>query len=99
MSEPKPVLLLDPTVRQEPRESSQRAPRLASLDGATIGLLANGKTHGMAILDHVLANLEKDYAVADTVRVEKSDASMPVPEGDLAMMAERCQAVIAAIGD
>lgn len=47
--------ILDPTLRS-PVEAATvaRASRKRSLDGATIGLLANSKSNGMALLDRIV---------------------------------------------
>jgi len=46
--------ILDPTLRAPAATTTMpRAPRKTSLDGVTIGLLANGKSNGMALLERV----------------------------------------------
>ena len=92
--------ILDPTLRSPAAEAAvARAPRKASLDGATIGLLANGKSNGMALLDRIVERLHERHRIGDVVRVAKTNASAPVIDGDAEMLAGRCAAVITAIGD
>ena len=92
--------ILDPTLRS-PVEAAMvaRASRKRSLDGATIGLLANGKSNGMALLDRIVERLGERHRIGDVVRVAKNTASAPVTEGDAEMLAGRCAVVITAIGD
>jgi hypothetical protein len=73
--------------------------RKRSLDGATIGLLANSKSNGMALLDRIVERLRERHQIGEVVRVAKTNASAPVTEGDAQMLAGRCAVVITAIGD
>jgi hypothetical protein len=93
------IRILDPTLRMQAPRASARAARPARLAGASLGLLANGKTHGMAFLDRVAQQLSARQGVTDLVRVTKANASAPVPAGDAALLAARCAAVVTAIGD
>jgi hypothetical protein len=91
--------ILDPTLRPLPSRAAARAPRPARLAGATLGLLANGKTHGMAFLDRVAQHLVERHGIAGVVRVTKPNASAPAPPDDAARLAAACAAVVTAIGD
>lgn len=92
--------ILDPTLRSPAAEAGvARAPRKGSLDGATVGLLANGKSNGMALLDRIVERLRERHQIGDVVRVAKSNASAPVTDDDALVLAGRCTAVITAIGD
>lgn len=92
--------ILDPTLRPPAAEAVvARAPRKSSLDGATLGLLANGKSNSMALLDRVVERLRERHRIGHVVRVAKSNASAPVIDTDADMLAGRCAAVITAIGD
>jgi hypothetical protein len=92
--------ILDPTLRPPAAVAlTPRAPRLPSLDGVTIGLLANGKSNGMALLDRLVERLGTRHRIGEVVRVAKTNASAPVSESDARMLAGRCRAVITAIGD
>ena len=91
--------ILDPTLRATPPRSAARARRPARLDGAVLGLLANGKTHGLAFLERVAERLAERHGVVEVVRATKSNASAPASADDAAMLAKRCAAVITAIGD
>ncbi|MET0852663.1 MAG: hypothetical protein ABW020_16105 [Candidatus Rokuibacteriota bacterium] len=92
--------ILDPTLSDTTAPAARpRAPRPASLAGATIGLLANGKSNGMALLDRVAERLRERHAIGDVLRVAKTNASAPVADEDAALLAKHCAAVITAIGD
>jgi hypothetical protein len=91
--------ILDPTSGGAPSASHAHAPRPAALRGATIGLLANGKSNGMLLLDRIAERLRERDAIAEVVRVSKTNASAPVAEEDAMLLAKHCVAVITAIGD
>ena len=91
--------ILDPTVGSPTSASLTHAPRPTALRGATIGLLANGKSNGMLLLDRIAERLRERDAIADVVRVSKTNASAPVAEEEAALLAKHCAAVITAIGD
>jgi hypothetical protein len=90
--------ILDPTLRTVRPRPAARAPRPPSLSGATLGLLANGKTHGMAFLERVAEHLCAHHDVGKLVRVTKPNAFAPARPEDTALLAG-CAAVITAIGD
>ena len=92
--------ILDPTLRAPAATTTTpRAPRKTSLDGVTIGLLANGKSNGMALLERVMERLAARHAIVEVVRVAKTNASAPVKEEDAELLAKCCAAVVTAIGD
>ena len=91
--------ILDPTLRAVPPRPAVRALRPPPLAGATLGLLANGKTHGMVFLERVAEGLRARHGVAELLRVTKANASAPARLDDAALLAKRCAAVITAIGD
>ena len=93
------IRILDPTLRASVPSRASAALRPASLEGATIGLLANGKSNGMAILDRVAEILRDRHGVGEIVRMAKTNASVPVGEEDAKDLARRCAAVVTAIGD
>ena len=91
--------ILDPTLRAVPRRAAARASRPARLSGATLGLLANGKTHGMVFLERVAEHLRARHDVEGLVCVTKANPSAPARSEDTALLATRCAAVVTAIGD
>jgi len=94
------IRILDPTLGSAPATAVvPRAPRPFSLAGVTLGLLANGKSNGMALLDNVALHLQARHGVAEIVRIAKTNASAPVPDEDAEVLAKRCALVVTAIGD
>ena len=91
------IIVLDPTVA--PGGAPIRvAPSLASLAGARIGLLDNGKVNVDRFLDHVDALLRSRHGVAEVLRRRKPNMSAPAPDAMLAELAA-CDAVVSAVGD
>jgi len=94
------IRILDPTLATAAAPATApRAPRAATLRGATLGLLANGKANGMALLDRIALHLQERHGVDQVVRVEKTNASAPVRDEDAELLVKRCAAVVTAIGD
>ena len=91
--------ILDPTQRAVPPRTAARAPRPPRLAGATLGLLANGKTHGMVFLERVAEHLRARHDVGELVRVTKANPSAPAQAEDTARLAAQCAVVVTAIGD
>ena len=92
--------ILDPTLRVAGAASvTALAPRPPRLGGARIGLLANGKSNGMALLDRIAEILRERHAIGEVMRVAKTNASVPVSEEDAEELAKHCVAVVTAIGD
>ena len=89
--------ILNPTP-ERPAESASRAPALADLAGARIGLLDNSKIRVDRFCDFTEEILRAEYGVAEVVRRRKRNASAPAPDeimGDLLA----CDGVISAVGD
>jgi hypothetical protein len=94
------IRILDPTLGRAPAAATTpRAPRPAALSGVTLGLLANGKSNGMALLDRIAVHLRTRHGVTEVVRVAKTNASAPVLEEDAELLAKRCAVVVTAVGD
>jgi hypothetical protein len=93
------IRILDPTLRATSPAAASAAPRPTALAGATVGLLANGKSNGMAILDRIAEILRERHGIGEVVRVAKTNASAPVRDEDAEELAKRCTAVVTAIGD
>lgn len=90
--------LADPTLAHT-RDQIEPAPRLSTLDGVALGLLANGKTKGDLLLELVVQELAKTYRIGDVLRVTKAHASQPPTEAEIAMLAGHSMAILSAIGD
>lgn len=93
-----PIKILDPTVEPDRAEATM-APRVPSLDGKVLGLLANGKVNADHLLDLVREGLEARYRLRGVVvRVKPSASRVAEPE-TLGELARDCDAVVTAIGD
>ena len=89
-------ILLDPTSEHRPAHQP-RAPRLASLEGATIGLVDIAKPRGDVFLDRVATRLAA--AGARVERFTKPTYTKPAPEDLRATITARCHGVIEALAD
>ena len=91
-----PRFLLDPTHERAPAQR-ERLPRLATLAGATLGLLDISKARGDVFLDHLAARLAE--AGATVRRYKKPTVTKPAPVDLRQQIAVECGAVIEALAD
>ena len=89
-------VLLDPTGERNPA-ARPRLPRLASLDGRTVGLLDISKPRGDLFLDRVEERLRESGATV--LRFRKPTFTKPAPVDLRQEIASRCDAVIEALAD
>lgn len=75
------------------------APRLRTLEGATVALLANGKANGDLLLEEIAHALTAGHGVRAVLRHTKPHPSLPVDDEVLMLFAEHAHAVLSAIGD
>jgi len=90
------IRVLDPRVYPD-REPLALAPAVASLDGATLGLLDNTKIGTARFYEHLEALLRK-RGIREFVRRRKPDASRPAPVALLDELAT-VDAIVSGIGD
>ncbi len=90
--------ILDPTVQPVP-ESASLARRPNSLEGATVGLLANGKRNSQDLLRAVYTLLGDIYHFEGAVELTKPDISRPAPKEQTDQLIKECDVVLVAIGD
>jgi len=90
--------MLDPTGVDEQRET-RLAGRDGRLDGKRVGLLANGKTNSVALLEMVGASLTERHGAGATAPLNKGDASRPAADAVLGELLPQCDVVVTAIGD
>lgn len=90
------TIVLDPTSERHP-DIRPRAPRLSSLEGATVGLLDISKPRGDVFLDRVAERLEALGASVE--RYRKPTFAKPAPVDLRHEIATRCDAVIEALAD
>jgi hypothetical protein len=89
-------ILLDPTGERSPAERPP-APRLATLEGRTIGLLDIRKPRGDVFLDRVATRLGERGATV--LRFTKPTFTKPAPVDLRQEIGRQCDAVIEALAD
>ena len=98
MSTTSMVEVLDPRV--EPTlEQAIIAPRPSSLDGISIGLLANGKQNSAELLEIIYEVLADRYDFSVVIAKNKGNASRPCPRDLLEEMVSQCDLVVTSTGD
>ena len=92
-----PIEVLDPTYGED-GEPFTAATRLDSLDGATVGIVSNGKQGTGRFFDAFSDRLRTHHRVAHVERIVKPNYSAPA--GDEIMDAAKTwHALVAGIGD
>ncbi len=91
------IEFLDPTHESGPAAFAP-AKRLATLKGATVGIVSNGKKGTKPFFDAFERELKERFGVARIVRTTKSNYSAPA-EAEIMTEAERWQALVSGIGD
>ena len=89
--------VLDPTAG-EAAQSGQRAPRLPTLKGKTVGFISNGKVGTRSFFAHLDRILREEHGVAKVVSRTKSNYSAPADK-HIADEIRQWDAVISGIGD
>ena len=90
------IELLDPTAEREPRHRP-RAPRPASLEGLTVGVLDIAKVRGDVFLDRIAELLgARGLRVA---RFRKPTYTKPAPPDLRGEIRTRCHALIEGLAD
>ncbi len=92
------LTVLNPTARPA-RGTSGVAPRLANLDGKTLGVIWNGRAFGDRILREALDLLKQRHRIRDVVFLEKPYIGNIAPEPILAEIAARADGAITGVGD
>ena len=91
------ITVLDPT-HETGASGFQPADRLTSLEGATVGIVSNGKKGTKPFFDAFERELRQSHGVAEVVRLTKANYSAPV-ERELLDKAQKWNALVAGIGD
>ena len=89
--------ILDPS-HEEGAEGFAPAVRLAALEGATVGVISNGKEGTKGFFDAFERVLREQYGVGEVVLRTKSNYSAPADKG-LLEEAKSWDALVAGIGD
>ena len=92
------IRVLDPTIEAN-SQNSLLAIRPESLNGLTVGLLANGKKNSVEILQYVYEILRDDHGLGTVIEDNKGNASRPCPPDLLEKLADQCDVIITASGD
>ena len=82
-----------------PKRKSVRAPALAKLDGARIGILENGKLNAEEMLNEVAALFVQRHGCTVRTLAHKSNASAPAPGNTLTNVAQEVDFLITGLGD
>jgi len=92
------IAVLDPTVAPLPADGVV-ADRPKTLDGARIGLLANGKMNSVEMLIALHDVLADRYEFGGVIERNKMNASRPCPEDIIDELVDKCDVVITSSGD
>jgi hypothetical protein len=92
------VTVLHPAA-EDVAEPQRLAPRLASLQGTTVGLIDNHKRNANVYLEELGRLLQQGYGVARVVTYRKISQSLPTPSEVLDQLAHECEAIIHAVAD
>ena len=89
--------VLDPTPEKAP-PAGQLAPRLATLEGKTVGFISNGKEGTKGFFAHLDEMLRRDFGVKDVVLRVKSNYSAPA-DPHIVDEIKKWDAVVTGLGD
>ena len=92
------VVVLNPVVEPEGVVAAM-APRPSTLNGKTVGLLANGKHNAPELMEQLVKELSEQYEFASIIALDKKDASRPASSHFIEELVAKCDLVITAIGD
>lgn len=82
---------------ERPRELAPR--RFTTLDGARLGLLGNSKLNADAVLAAIGDLLRERYALETVIARSKPSFSHPAPPALMDEIVEKCDVVLAGVGD
>ena len=80
-------------------EKMGMAPRIENLQNGILGVIDNGKTNSDTVLNRIVSNLAKRYALEEIVTIKKHSVSHAVKDDAAQMLAQKCNFVLAGIGD
>jgi hypothetical protein len=82
-----------------PDESYPTAPRIASLEGVTLGVLDNAKPNANVLLHAIAEQLQRDYGVARIVEFSKNISGLPASPQVIGTLAAECAVILTGSGD
>jgi hypothetical protein len=80
-------------------EKMGMAPRIENLQKGVLGVIDNGKTNSDTVLNRIVSNLTERYSLKHVVTVKKHSASHAIENDAAQMLAQKCNFVLAGIGD
>ena len=91
--------LLDPTGDSDRTADTTLSPRLRSVRGLTVGLLANTKPNAAVLLSNVARELQRRHGLRAAVMYTKSYFGTPTEESLIQRILQNCDFAVAGIGD
>jgi hypothetical protein len=82
-----------------PKRKAFRAPALASLEGARIGVLENGKLNAPEMLNEVAQLFVQRHGCTIRTLASKGNASAPAPANTLVKVAQDVDFLLTGLGD
>lgn len=92
-------VILDPTGEVQRGDDRALSPRRATLDGATLGLLDNGKPNAGLLLEEVGRQLAERFRLQDVKVFSKDYFGTPVDQTQVERIVASCNFAVTAIGD
>ena len=80
-------------------EKMGMAPRIENLQNGILGVIDNGKTNSDTVLNRIVSILAERYALKEIVTIKKHSVSHAVKDDAAQMLAQKCNFVLAGIGD
>lgn len=75
------------------------APRVKDLHDGVLGVIDNGKTNSDTVLNRIVSDLSERYPLRDVITIKKHAVSQAIKEDVAQMLAQKCDFVLAGIGD
>ena len=75
------------------------SPRVKNLQGGVLGVIDNGKTNSDTVLNRIVSGLSERYPFKDVITVKKHSVSHAIKDDAAQMLAQKCNFVLAGIGD
>ena len=92
------IIVVDPAAEDDVQKSAL-APRLATLEGARVGLIDNAKHMAEETLREVEALLKSRFGVKEVSYYRKRNASVPTPPEVLRELSSKCDAFVHGVAD
>ena len=92
------IFVLDPRPPLITSDEGQ-APRLATLDGAVLALVHNGKTHGRELMEYIVEELQHRWSIAGVIHLGPPSPGYGGDPDEAKPVAEEVMAAISAVGD